>query len=227
MSFLFDCRYVTSGSLQRNLGLLRKPFRLGNFLYHQYVPDILPVTGKNVVRFSGWLCVRQGETLTLLGTSATLFLHRWVLMSFSTFLVAYNWLPITLYPQGSEVSGKRKGQVNKDLEKCIELLRKILLYQYKISPNARQYLKEESCVRVDPFDRMMQFGSPDCIDAVCNIYEMFRAIVSSLGEGILHPSYSKLMFHCQWYCHAQWLFEEWCSCASSIEFCWWMISYLF
>jgi hypothetical protein len=80
-------------------------------------------------------------------------------------------------------NSKRKGFVNKDLEKMIGLIRNILLYQYKMCPNAHYYLKTERSVRVDPFDRMIHVAAPDSIDAVCNIYEMFRSMVYSCGAG--------------------------------------------
>jgi hypothetical protein len=81
------------------------------------------------------------------------------------------------------LSAKRKGFVNKDNEKMLHLVRDVLLYQYKMSPNAHHYLRHEASVHVDPFDRMMHIAAPDSIDAVCNIYEMFRSILSSLGAG--------------------------------------------
>lgn len=74
--------------------------------------------------------------------------------------------------------------MNKDADNCIDLLRKIMLYQYKRSPSAHEYLKNEGAIHVDPFERMMQTGHPDSLDAVCNIYEMFRAILKSLPEGM-------------------------------------------
>ena len=81
--------------------------------------------------------------------------------------------------------GKRKGFINKDQEKMVNLIRSVILYQYKMSPNAHHYLKKEGCVHVDPFDRISQTAAPDSIDAVCNIYETFRSIVSLLEEGNL------------------------------------------
>jgi len=65
----------------------------------------------------------------------------------------------------------------------IVLARNLLLYQYKMSPNASGYLESEGAVHVDPFDRMTHMAAPDSLDAVCNIYEAFRSIVSSVGEG--------------------------------------------
>jgi hypothetical protein len=81
------------------------------------------------------------------------------------------------------INGKRKGFINKENEKMVNLIRSVLLYQYKMSPNAHHFLKREASVHVDPFDRMMQVECPDSIDAVCNIFEMFRSILSLLGTG--------------------------------------------
>jgi len=66
----------------------------------------------------------------------------------------------------------------------VGLIRELLLYQYKMSPNAHHYLRREKAVHVDPFDRMMHIAAPDSIDAICNIYEMFRSMLSLLPEGI-------------------------------------------
>jgi hypothetical protein len=80
-------------------------------------------------------------------------------------------------------NGKRKGFVNKDTEKMIEVIRNLLLYQYKMSPNVAHFLRNEGAVHIDPFDRMMQIAAPDSIDAACNIYEAFRSMLSLLPEG--------------------------------------------
>jgi hypothetical protein len=85
--------------------------------------------------------------------------------------------------------------VNKDLEKMTSLIREILLYQYKMSPNAHHYLRKEGAVHVDPFDRMMQEAAPDSIGAICNIYEMFRSMLSLLPAGIvlIHSVFSAFL----------------------------------
>jgi hypothetical protein len=81
------------------------------------------------------------------------------------------------------VAGKRKGYVNKDSDRMVGLIRNILLYQYKMSPNAGGYLSSEASVRVNPFDQMLHIAAPDSIDAICNIYEVFRSMLSLLGKG--------------------------------------------
>jgi hypothetical protein len=81
------------------------------------------------------------------------------------------------------INGKRKGFVNKDNERMVALVREVLLYQYKMSPNAHNYLRKEGAVHVDPFDRMLHIAAPDSIDAVCNIYEVFRSMLWQLPTG--------------------------------------------
>jgi hypothetical protein len=101
----------------------------------------------------------------------------------SLFFTCFGCITTMFFQEKEATNGKRKGFVNKDLEKMVELIRNILLYQYKMSPNADNYLREEGAIHVDPFDRMLDIAAPDSIDAICNIYEMFRSILTMLPEG--------------------------------------------
>jgi hypothetical protein len=39
-------------------------------------------------------------------------------------------------------------------------------------------------VNIDPIKRFHEIASPDSIDAMCNIYEVYRAMLYLLGEGV-------------------------------------------
>lgn len=41
----------------------------------------------------------------------------------------------------------------------------------------------QGSVNVDPIKRFHEIASPDSVDAVCNIYEIYRAMVHGIGEG--------------------------------------------
>lgn len=68
-------------------------------------------------------------------------------------------------------------------DKIVEMMYEVLLHQYKISPSINSYLKVQRSVDVDPFKRFHEIASPDSIEAMCNIFEMYRAMVFMLGEG--------------------------------------------
>jgi hypothetical protein len=89
---------------------------------------------------------------------------------------------VTAYDKESSPT-KRKLSPNKDMDKIIETMRKIMLHQYKWSPSAHEYLVKESNAHIDPFERLQNYSSPDSMDSSCNIYESFRGILKSLGHG--------------------------------------------
>lgn len=64
-----------------------------------------------------------------------------------------------------------------------ELIREVLLYNYKVCPNAEAFLRMQGSVSVDPIKRFHEIASPDSLEAICSIYEIYRAIVAGLGEG--------------------------------------------
>jgi hypothetical protein len=148
------------------------------------VPDTTS-TVSSTQRCSGSSCSRLAVALTLLGTSRTSYRTRYKIHEIERLHAPYaQFIFTSIFSQEQDsINGKRKGLTNKDNDKMIYLIRSVLLYQYKISPNAYHYLRREASLHVDPFDRMMQVAAPDSIDAVCNIYEMFRSILFSLGEG--------------------------------------------
>ena len=46
------------------------------------------------------------------------------------------------------------------------------------------FLNFQGAVNIDPIKRFHEIASPDSIDAMCNIYEVYRAMLQMLGEGV-------------------------------------------
>lgn len=67
------------------------------------------------------------------------------------------------------------------------MMYEVLLHQYKISPSINSYLRVQKTVNIDPFKRFHEIASPDSIEAMCNIFEMYRSMVFMLGDGISEP----------------------------------------
>jgi hypothetical protein len=51
-----------------------------------------------------------------------------------------------------------------------------------VSPNVNSYLDHEGAVNVDPMKRITEDG-PDSLDAICNVFEMYRSMKFLLGKG--------------------------------------------
>lgn len=84
---------------------------------------------------------------------------------------------------------EKKRQDNAICDTSLQLLRNVLLHQYKISPNAAAFHKLEGSVSIDPFKRLAQPGSPDSLECTTNIFEVYRSMEFIISTGISsHPT---------------------------------------
>lgn len=61
--------------------------------------------------------------------------------------------------------------------KIHQLIYEVMLHQYHISPNLRAFLNVENAVDCDPIKRFAGNISPDSIESVCSVHEIFRYIL--------------------------------------------------
>jgi hypothetical protein len=67
----------------------------------------------------------------------------------------------------------------------LELLREVLLYQYKMSPSVCAHIAREKMVHVDPFEQFNQHNTPLNLKQSCSIFECLRGIIQHIGPGII------------------------------------------
>ena len=82
--------------------------------------------------------------------------------------------------QGANRSGRRNLQGTSGA-RLHELIYDVMLHQYRISPSVETLLDKQKAVRVNPLQRYHEIGTPDSIEAACSVFEMYRAMIYSLG----------------------------------------------
>lgn len=72
---------------------------------------------------------------------------------------------------------------NREYEDVMNMMREVFLFQYKNSPSVIEHLKRQGVgSRVEPFQRLIEVGTPDSLDTVCSVYEAYRSIVQQCSE---------------------------------------------